>query len=278
MKTNRFIGGIGIAFHSTAELLSAAVIIRLLIEFIYLRIPPDMSDILRDGGFGDKFTPLLLFAAGLLSCARYNKLCASVNLSPSKRFSAMYFLGLVPAAAFAFWDIFMAKVIYSALVHYEIIYPDRYVLLWTEGVASPEDYLVNMFSAEGAYFFVKLMLFYHIAFLLGYSTAHILSGEKKSNRRFYFVYLGILVALILNVLITVDINETAENIAFGLLMLWFAATPVGIAVLFLTAFAMPNCPSDMTILMALVYAANVGYTALFSMVIKPKIKRLRPKR
>ncbi len=278
MKTNRFLGGISIAFHSAAELLSAAVIIRLLIEFIYLRIPPDMSDILCDGGFGDKFTPLLLLAAGLLCCVRYNKLCASVNLSPFKRFSAIFLLGLVPAAAFAFWDIFMAKVIYSALVPYEIIYPYRYVLLWTEGVASSEDYLVNMFSSEGAYFFVKLMLFYHIAFLLGYSTAHILSGEKKSNRRFYFVYFGILVALILNVFITADINETAENIAFCLLMLWFAATPAGVAVLFLTAFAMSNHPSELTILMALIYAANVGYTALFSMLVKPKIKRLRPKR
>ncbi len=278
MKTNRFFGGIGIAFHSAAELLSAAVIIRLLIEFIYLRIPPDMSDSLRQGGFGDKFTPLLLLAVGLLSCVRYNKLCASVNLSPFKRFFAMFLLGLVPAAAFALWDIFMAKVIYSALVPYEIIYPYRYVLLWTEGVASSEDYLVNMFSSEGAYFFVKLMLFYHTVFLTGYSMAHILSGEKRSHKRFYIIHIGVLFALILTFIIAVEVSETAEIIATCLIMLWFAATPVGIAVLLFTSFTTPNYFSAYTVLMALLYSAVVCYTALFSMIVKPKIKRLRPRR
>ncbi len=273
MKTNRFIGSVGIAFHSAAEVISAVVIIRLLIEVIYMQRLQDMSRYDYSGDLGDKFTPLLLLTAGLLSCVRYNRLCISVNLSPFKRFSAMFFGGLVTAAAFAFFDIFIVKEFYY------IVSPREAAYLWTESIGNYWRYgFSDFFSPEGAYFFVKLMLFYHAIFLTGYSTAHILSGEKSSHKRFYIIYIGVFFALILTFIIAVEINETAEIIATCLLLLWFAATPVGIVVLLLTSFTTPNYFSASTVLMALLYSAVVCYTALFSMIVKPKIKRLRPRR
>lgn len=273
MKANRFIGGIGIAFHSMAEVISASVIIRLVIEVIYMQILPDISRNDYIGDLGDKFTPLLLLTAGLLSCVRYNRLCASVNLSPFKRFSAVCFLGLVTAAAFAFFDIFIVKEFYFIVSPREIAY------LWTESIGDYWKYgFDNMFSPEGAYFFVKLMLFYHVVFLTGYCTAHILSGERSSWRLFV-IYIEVIPALVLALIIAGAVGHyTAMTAMEYLIQICFATSPIGIVFLLAIAFDTPNRICDLTLLIALTYAGNVCYTALFSMLIKPKIKRLRPKR
>ncbi len=273
MKANRFIGGIGIAFHSAAEVISAVVVIRLIIEVIYMQILPDMSRYDYSGDLGDKFTHLLLLTAGLLSCVRYNRLCVSVNLSPFKRFSAMFFLGLITAAAFAFFDIFIVKEFYF------IVSPRESAYLWTESIGNYWEYgFSDFFSPEGAYFFVKLMLFYHAVFLLGYCTAHILSGENTS-RRLFVIYIEVIPALVLALIITGAFGYyTAMTVMEYLIFICFAASPIGIIFLLATVFDTPNRLCDLTLYTTLIYAGNICFAALFSMIIKPKIKRLRPKR
>lgn len=159
---NRVINGIGIAFHSIGFYASAAIIIRMLIAIA--AVNKIGARVRYDSSFEDGFSSLIMFLAGFFMYRKHMGLCASVNLSPSKRIITAAISAIPLSAAFALFDIGMVKGYFST------ISGDNEELYWWDTLS----FRTGVFPEGAAFLFIKLTLIYHIFFIVGYSIRHIL--------------------------------------------------------------------------------------------------------
>ncbi len=162
---NRIINGIGIAFHSIGFYASAAIIIRMLIAIVMVN--KNGSYIRYDATFGDEYSALLMFLAGFFMYRKHTGLCATVNLSPSKRVITAAISAIPLSAVLALFDIAMVKEYFSVIKGKTVMLSWEKLLCYVNGS-------FEILSENGLLFLFKLTLIYHLFFITGYSLRHMI--------------------------------------------------------------------------------------------------------
>lgn len=162
---NRIINGIGIAFHSIGFYASAAIIIRMLIAIVMVN--KNGSYIRYDATFGDEYSALLMFLTGFFMYRKHTGLCATVNLSPSKRVITAAISAIPLSAVLALFDIAMVKEYFSVI-------KGKTVMLSWEKLFCYVNSSFEILSENGLLFLFKLTLIYHLFFITGYSLRHMI--------------------------------------------------------------------------------------------------------
>ena len=246
MRKNSFLGMTKITIHSAFISVSCALILWLVHAIICIR---------TDNSYTGKFSVIIMLISGLLMCKKHMGLCASVNAASHRRFFSMVFLGFVLAAIFAFSDTFIVTECFSDQSSWQLdsLFESLYY--------SDNFYPVTLFNVFGIKLLIKITIFYHTLFILGYITYYI--TVSKPSLIVIFLSASILSSLCMLLFDKIETVLVVQSLF--LILISPAVIPIAI-------FSILNETGGIFYIM-LLYAIFLLQCMILSLYIKPKIKR-----